>query len=176
MSIAGIFFRQQIGPALLVVAFAGFIAPSRTFAQETTNPRKHLTIVGRVVAKVWDLQGLPLLDHSQPKNFTVFVIYVDSKSNGKQSQKFVRVDYDYTSLKDSLPTSFFDYSIRYRFRVVRDARCDGMVMDIQDPEARKLGGLAAEITPAIGAPTDTWDRHRPLECYVLRPGRFVAGK
>jgi hypothetical protein len=146
------------------------------FAQETTNPRKHLTIVGRVVAKVLDIQGLPLLDHSQAKNFTVFVIYVDSKSNGKQSQKFVLVDYDYTSLKDSLSTSFFDYSIRYRFRVVRDAHCDGIVMDIQDPEAGKLGGFAAQITPAIGAPMDTWDRHRPLECYVLHPGRFVAEK
>lgn len=174
MRITRTFFRRQIGPALLLAMLPGFINPSRMLGQETTKPKNtHVRIVGRVVAKVWDVQGLHFPDNSQAENFTVFVISIEPKSSGK-SEKFVRLTYRYTSLKDSLPISFFDYSIRYRFRVVRDARCDELVMDIQDPQAGKLAGLAAEIAPAIGAPTDTWDRHRPLDCYVLRPGGFTA--
>jgi hypothetical protein len=160
--------RRQAGSALLVLLFAVSIDASGVFAQETAKPAKmHVTIVGRVVAKVWDLQAKPPLG-----NFTVFVISVESISNGKLSEKFVRIDYEYTSLKDRLPESFFDYSIRYRFEVVPDG--DEIVTDIRDPEASTIGGLAAEIQPAFGAPEATWDHHRPLKIFVLRPRHYKA--
>lgn len=120
-------FRRQAGSALLVLLFAVSIDAPWMFAQETTKPaKKHVTIVGRVVAKVWDVQAKPPLG-----NFTVFVISVESVSNSKLSEKFVRIDYEYTSLKDHLPESFFNYSIRYRFEVVPDG--DEIVTDIRDP-------------------------------------------
>lgn len=143
-------------------------------AQQAAKPKKKaVTIVGRVAAKVADIQ-LNMGNHSE--SFTVFVISPESKRPDKQPDKLVRVTYSYSSDKERLPEYFFDYSIRYRFRVVRDPSCDENVVDIRDPAAGKLAGLAGEISPARGAPNIHWDIASPLDCYLLSPGKYKVQK
>jgi hypothetical protein len=144
-------------------------------AQEAVKPKKKATtIVGRVAVKVADIQDLNIGGHSE--SFTVFVISLESKRPDKQPDKLVQVRYSYSSDRQRLPEYFFDYSIRYRFRVVRDPSCDENVMDIRDPESGNLGGLAGEISPTRGAPNIHWDIHRPLDCYLLSPGKYKVQK
>ena len=158
----------------LVIAGILLNAPV-TGAQQAVKPKKKATtIVGRVAAKVADIQDLNIGSHSE--SFTVFVISLESKRPDKQPDQLVQVHYSYSSDRQRLPEYFFDYSIRYRFRVVHDPSCDENVMDIRDPESGKLGGLAGEISPALGAANIHWDIHRPMDCYLLSPGKYKVQK
>jgi hypothetical protein len=158
----------------LLVSTAVLVDVPAIGAQQNAKPKKkNTTIVGRVAAKVWDAH-LNMENHSE--SFTVFVISLESKGHNKQPDKFVQVRYIYSSDKQSLPDSFFDYAIRYRFRVVRDPSCDEFVRDIRDPESGKFSGLAAELSPARNAPDTLWNPRLPLDCYLLSPGKYKPQK
>jgi hypothetical protein len=161
--------------AVFLVTAAILIDAPTIDAQQGTKPKKKpFTIVGRVSAKVCDVQNINIDNHVE--SFTIFVISLGPKEPNQQPDKFVQVRYIYSSTKQSLPDSFFDYAIRYRFRVVRDPSCDGFVTDIRDPESEKLSGVAAEIGHARGAPDTLWDSRLPLECYLLSPGKYKVQK
>ena len=161
--------------AVFLVTAAILIDASTIGAQQGTKlKKKAVTIVGRVAAKVSDVQNINIGNRAE--SFTIFVISLGSKERNRQPDKFVQVIYIYSSNEQSLPDSFFDYAIRYRFRVVRDPSCDGLVTDIRDTESEKLSGVAAVIAPARSAPDALWDSRLPLECYLLSPGKYKVRK
>jgi hypothetical protein len=137
------------------------------------HEKKDVTIVGRVAAKVWDVQ---LNTQNQAKSFTIFVISLESKGQNKQPDKFVQIVYSYSSRKQSLPDSFFDYTIRYRFRAVRDPSCDGFVTDMRDPESENSSGVAGYISTARGAPDLLWNSRLPLDCVSLEPRQVQSSE
>ncbi len=92
------------------------------------------------------------------------------REHDKQPDDFVQVHYLYSAAEEGLPTSFFDDSIRYRFRLVRDPSC---VTDMPYLHSEKFSGTSAYISPARGAPEPSgfrntlWDSHLPLDCYLF---------
>ena len=161
--------------AVFLVTAAILIDAQTVGAQQGMEPKKKpITIVGRVAAKVWDAQNINIENHVE--SFTIFVISLGPKEHNEHPDRFAQVRYIYSSTKQSLPDSFFDYAIRYRFRVVRDPGCDGFVTDIRDPESEKLPGVAGEIGHARSAPDTLWDPRLPLECYLLSPGKYKVQK
>jgi hypothetical protein len=165
------------------IAFACFLMTAAVLSNTLTSgaqqgsksKKKSTTIVGRVTARVVDDMHLTLLD-DHPENFSVFVVSLESKGHNNQPAKLVRVTYSYFSDVQSLPESFFDYSVRYRFRVVRDPSCDEIVTDLRDADAGTLPGLAAYIRSTRGAPDLVWDSRVPLDCYLLSPGKYKVQK
>jgi hypothetical protein len=171
---ARIIHMVRIAFAVFLVTAAILMDERTTSAQQGTKPKKKtVTIVGRVAAKVWDVQ-LNIQNHAE--SFTIFVISLESKGQNKQPGKFVQIAYSYSTDKESLPDSFFDYTIRYRFRAVRDPSCDSFVTDMRDPESENSSGVAAYISPARGAPDLLWNSHLPLDCYLLSPGKYKVQK
>jgi hypothetical protein len=164
----------RIKLAVSLIAAALLIDESIIRAQEAKKPtKKAITIVGRVSARVSDMQLGPM-DHAD--SFAIFIVWMESKVDDRQPGKYVKVYYLYSSNKDSLPASFFDYSIRYRFHLLRDSSCDGFVTDIRDPESEKFPGLSAEVTPSRGSPLFEWVGHPMLDCYLLSPGKYKVQK
>jgi hypothetical protein len=164
----------RIAFAVFLATAAILIGETTLFAREVKKPKeKTVTIVGRVAAKVWDVQNIPTFGAGKHSgNMTVFILWMESGSHTKEPEKYVQVSYLYSSNEESLPESFFDYSIRYQFHVVRDSRCDGFVTDVRDPESEKSSGISAEIKPAKSSPLLDWHHHRPLDCYVLHAADY----
>ncbi len=163
---------------LLVIA-VGLAIPATLFAQQKPNFKtKPVTLVGRVeTTAIFEAR----LINSQ--NFSSFVFSIESPKDNQKSTKFVLVYYDYTSDRQTLPRSFFDYSILYELRAIRDPHCDSRVTDNQEPELSQGGSsglLSGELLPALNSPYwskldqrfPPWDRAAPLECYLLRPGKY----
>jgi hypothetical protein len=128
--------------------------------------------VGTVVA--YDLLPDPTLRHGNPKRLSYdLVVRVEHLESPTIRSKYILVRYEYWQTEADLPREFYDPSITWRLRLLREEKCDRSL-----PEDTPLVRNGKEVgrVPAFRRPPGTENEKLPsksiLPCYLLHAGEF----
>ena len=167
--------RTEVWAALLACVA---VLTGVTVAQSpaTRKPKEHPHLVkGRVLARHGGLRDA--LGNFDVRRQT-FLFGVEPKEPRVQSLSPIKVVYEYLYRNQEPPDSFFDYSVRYQLRVVRNNTCDETVDSLSyegtADESGKPLGRDYVLRPLEGAPKELLKPELLLPCYVLTPGNYKA--
>lgn len=131
-------------------------------ANRSESVNKYGRIVG-VVDTIFSGSGMG-------PRYQQFVMQENSHSTKGEKQKLYRIVYEYFYKRDKLKNNFFDFSIEYKFKLIRDNKCD------EKPEvfaAETINDQSVTVLQILtGADNIDFEVAEKMECYILHPQQY----
>ena len=166
--------RKQIvfdgASVLLAMAVLAFVVAAQKARADGQTGEKKTLLVGRVLADV------AVLTHGAGVGPFSSEFIFDGKEEGHTDSVPVKIVWLYFQWRDVPPASFFDYSIEYELRVVRDPKCDERVDSLSYVHNVTESGEPLPPTYVLrfsrGAPKHVLKPDATLACYTMLAGDY----